>query len=73
MRVPTYIILCVVFVPVRNTAGVSQTIVYVSTYYVDSIYSGRRWCHRNFNPDGVRPIIHYREPVVFIVCSYPAL
>jgi len=62
-----YIILCVVFVPVRNTAGVSHTIVYVSTYYVDSIYLGRRWCHRNVNPDGVRLIIHYREPVVFIV------
>lgn len=68
-----YYSVCVVLVPVRNILGVSHTIVYVSTYYVDSIYSEWRWCHRNFNPDGVRLIIHYIEPVVFIVCNYPAL
>jgi len=72
---PVHIIICVVFVPVRHSAGVSHTTtVYVFTYYVDSIYSGRRRYDRNVNPDGVRLIIYCREQaVIFIVCSAAAI
>lgn len=57
-RVPIYtyiyIILCVVFVPVRNIVGVSHTILFMCPHIMQILFIQDDG--GNVNPDGIRPI-----------------